>query len=218
MAHDSDPFNRWEAGQRLATRAHAARRRATCARASRFDAPAALRRGVRAACCATRARDPAFAAEALALPSETLSRRADGRRRSRCDPRRAHAASRASSRAALRDELARRLSRDSRCRGPYSPDAAVGRASARCATCASRYLMETRRRRGARARVRAVRRRGQHDRRAWPRSRCSRTSTAPSATAALERFYARWKDEPLVVDKWFARAGDVAPARHARAQ
>ena len=33
---------------------------------------------------------------------------------------------------------------------------------------------------------------------------------------ALERFYAEWKDEPLVVDKWLARAGHLAPARHAR--
>ena len=31
---------------------------------------------------------------------------------------------------------------------------------------------------------------------------CSRISTVRERTRALEAFYERWKDEPLVVDKW----------------
>ena len=41
------------------------------------------------------------------------------------------------------------------------------------------------------------------------------TDNAPSAAPALERFYARWKDEPLVVDKWLCGAGDLTAARDA---
>jgi aminopeptidase N len=69
MAHDSDPFNRWEAGQRLATRVLLAGIAAgghgdTWIPQSLVDAYARV--------LADGLRDPAFAAEALALPAEQV--------------------------------------------------------------------------------------------------------------------------------------------------
>ena len=61
MANDDDPFNRWEAGQRLARRDHPREGRHARRR------PSSTRRRT---CCAIA--DPAFAAEALALPAETF--------------------------------------------------------------------------------------------------------------------------------------------------
>ena len=69
LAHDSDPFNRWEAGQTLATRALLAL--AADAQAGRpLQAPESLLAAYEGAfACATT--DPAFAAVVLSLPGET---------------------------------------------------------------------------------------------------------------------------------------------------
>ncbi len=40
-------------------------------------------------------------------------------------------------------------------------------------------------------------------------------SDCPERAARARRLLRRWKDEPLVVDKWLRGAGDFAPARHA---
>jgi aminopeptidase N len=66
MAHDSDPFNRWEAGQELAGRLILA---AAAAGGSRVDWPSSFASAAARIIDGARA-DPAFAAEALALPSE----------------------------------------------------------------------------------------------------------------------------------------------------
>ena len=60
LAHDDDPFNRWEAGQRLAASVILERNGTAFGRVHRRRA-----RG-----CATRT--PAFVAEALTLPAETF--------------------------------------------------------------------------------------------------------------------------------------------------
>ena len=39
----------------------------------------------------------------------------------------------------------------------------------------------------------------------------------PERAAALDAFYQRWADDPLVIDKWFALAGALVTARHDRA-
>ena len=42
-------------------------------------------------------------------------------------------------------------------------------------------------------------------------------SSAPQRTIALDSFYGRWKDEPLIVDKWLAvQAGSRLPGTLAR--
>ena len=98
MAHDADAFNRWEAGQRLATgillrgiEAHRAGKAVEVPRAFVDAFARVLRDGPR---------DPAFAAEALSLPSETyLAEQMDV-----VDPDAIHAV-----RTTLRRELARAL-------------------------------------------------------------------------------------------------------------
>src|SRR5687767_1379565 len=109
MAQDDDPFNRWEAGQRLAT--------SIILDASGVP-PAAF---VEAARNVLRDPDPAFVAEVLTLPSETFL----AEQLEVVDPDRLH-----ESRNTLRRALARALKEEflktyetSALTGPYSPDA-----------------------------------------------------------------------------------------------
>src|SRR3954470_5291577 len=110
MANDDDPFNRWEAGQRLATEAILDKRGK--------PSPAFLQ----AAAKLLAHPDPAFAAEALALPGESFL----AEQMNVVDPDRLH-----TSRNALRAEIARALKDDLlktyhalKGKGAYSPDAA----------------------------------------------------------------------------------------------
>ena len=198
MAHDADAFNRWEAGQRLATgillRAIEAARVGKPIEVPRafVDAFARVLRDAGS--------DPAFAAEALGLPSETYL----AEQMAVVDPDAIHAA-----RTHLRRELARALRGELASTygslavpGPYSPDAqSAGRRSLR--NLCLGYLMELE----------------EPDLRAF----CARqfdaadnmtdrmaalavlaNSQAPEREPALERFYRDWKHEALVVDKWLA--------------
>ena len=64
---------------------------------------------------------------------------------------------------------------------------------------------------------RAVRRGGQHDRFRSPRSRRCAIRRSPARDALFARFEARWRDEPLVLDKWFAlQARSLRPIRSPR--
>ena len=185
MANDDDPFNRWEAGQRLATEA-------ILERVGR-PSPAF----VEAARKLLAHPDPAFAAEALALPGETFL----AEQMEVVDPDRLHKA-----RNALRRELARGLRDDFlrtyeklASKGPYSPDAAsTGRRALRNLSLG--YLGEI----------------GMSDL-AYRQFQSADNMTdsmaalailanidCPERPLALDAFYARWKDEPLVVDKWLA--------------
>jgi aminopeptidase N len=69
MAHDSDPFNRWEAGQRLATRVLLAGI-AAGGHGDTWIPPSLVAAYARV--LADGRHDPAFAAEALALPAEQV--------------------------------------------------------------------------------------------------------------------------------------------------
>jgi aminopeptidase N len=213
MAHDGDAFNRWEAGQRLATgillrsiEAHRAGRRS--------DAPpafvAAFARVLRDG-----AKDPALAAEALALPSETyLAEQLEV-----VDPDAIHAVRtelRGTLAGALRRELAE-VYRAHRVAGPYSPDAAsVGRRALR--NLCLGYLMELE---DAEARALCA---AQFDTADNMTDRMAAlaalaNSRTPEREPALERFYADWKHEPLVVDKWLAvQATSRLPDTLARVQ
>jgi aminopeptidase N len=196
MAHDSDPFNRWEAGQRLATalmlkgvdELHAGRE---------FSVPEAFAEAF-GRVLADSHRDPAFAAEALTLPSETFL----AEQMAVVDPDAIHT---------VRTRLARGLAERhhdelldayhaNSLAGPYSPDAAPAGQRALRNLCLA-YLMETQ----------------------TPEV-CnlvaSQFSTADNMTdaiaalgvladfdcadrtTALQWFYENWQDEPLVLDKW----------------
>ncbi len=135
MAHDSDPFNRWEAGQRLALDLLLRGDRGACGPAARPSSPTAFVAAPSRACSPTAPRDPAFAAEALALPSESyIAEQMDV-----VDPDAIHAVRVALRRylaRALQRRAARRLSGASPCPGPTARTRARP-ASARCAICAS---------------------------------------------------------------------------------
>jgi aminopeptidase N len=183
MADDDDPFNRWEAGQRIASE--------TILDRAGKPSPAF----VEAARKLLAHPDPAFAAEALALPGETFL----AEHMEVVDPDRLHDA-----RNVLRRELARALKDDFlraydklASEGPYSPDAAsTGRRALRNLSLG--YLGEL----------------GMCDL-AYRQFQAADNMTdsvaalatlanidCPERPLALDAFYARWQDEPLVVDKW----------------
>ncbi|MBX9632402.1 MAG: aminopeptidase N [Burkholderiales bacterium] len=198
MAHDSDAFSRWEAGQRLALglllKGVAARKAGKA-----FEAPAEFIAAF-ARVLADGSKDPAFAAEALSLPSESYI----GEQMDVVDPDAIHAVRvrvRQKIAASLRDELLATY-RAMAVPGRYSPDAASAGRRALRNLCLG-YLMEL-----DDDEVRAI---------------CvaqfegadNMTDTMAALTAlantecrerdaALEKFHARWRNEALVLDKWFA--------------
>ncbi len=192
MAHDSDAFNRWEAGQRLATKLML-----DCIAAGRLDVPG---RFVEAFARVLRdgAQDPAFAAEALALPAETFI----AEQMALVDPDAIHATRRGLRRAlaeALRDDLAATYERLA-VPGAYSPDAAsAGRRSLR--NLCLGYLMEIA---DADVRARCMRQfeRADNMTDAMAALTALANTDCPEREAALAAFYEKWQGEALVVDKW----------------
>jgi aminopeptidase N len=196
MANDSDPFNRWEAGQRLATRLML--RGVEDVRAGReFVAPESFVEAFARTLGAADG-DPSFAAEALTLPSEHFL----AEQMAVVDPDAIHAVRTGLARKlgeVLRDELLA-VYRAHAVPPPYSPDAAsAGRRALRNLCLA--YLMESRSPQAC----------------ALAESQFDRADNMTDAMAALsvlaefdcaerarslEAFYARWRNEPLVVDKW----------------
>ncbi|MDB5822393.1 MAG: pepN [Herminiimonas sp.] len=216
MARDSDPFNRWEAGQRLATRlllslTHTARSGGN---------PPDLRGKVAALCDALRATlndtalDPAFREVALTLPSETMV----AEQMDVIDPTAIHIA-----RQFLRCEMAKALRTDfmkayadNATPGEYSPDAAAaGKRGLR--NVALSYLAEL----NDADTHRLAQQQGDAadnmtDRLAALSALVN--TTAPARERSLDAFYREFEQEPLVIDKWFAlqataRRTDVAAVR-----
>ena len=211
LAHDTDPFNRWEAGQRLALG------RLVAAAQADGDPPALdaafvdAMRGV----LAHPTLDPKFKSLVLMLPSEVyVSEQLD-----RVDPQRVHAA-----REGLRVQLAEALHDDwerawdeNQVEGGYSPDASQ---SGRRALANQALAMLC---------IDAVRRGDP----TWPGRAYQRVKDAGNmtdrqgaltallisgselATAALERYHAQFAHDPLVVDTWFSMQA-TAPERDGR--
>jgi aminopeptidase N len=213
LSQDSDPFNAWEAGQRLLMRQllAAVQGAGDVAAPLSVDAIAALRQTLRRADL-----DAAFKALVLTLPTESyLSEQVDT-----VDPQRVHAV-----REAARRQLARELYADwvwafdeHQANGAYRPDpVSSGRRS--LAGLALGMLVEVARETGD-----AV----------WPGKAYQRTKDAGNMTdryaataalvnaghelaqPALARFHGLFADDALVIDKWFAlqaaapdRDGDV---------
>jgi aminopeptidase N len=232
MEHDSDPFNRWEAGQRLATRrllvlvdklllsdsvaqtfdgdeadAHAAA--ASTPTAEQSALIGAMRSTLRHA-----GLDPAFREVALTLPSETmLSEEMDV-----IHPHAIHFARRT-----LRRTLAEQLREDlleayhaNQTPGPYSPDAqSAGKRGLK--NLALSYLCEL----DDQASHELMQHQYDHagnmtDRLAALTALVN--SQAPGRQQRLAHFYEEFRHEALVIDKWFtlratARGTDVAAAR-----
>ncbi len=198
MAHDSDPFNRWEAGQRLATKimvAGVAARRA--GRSPEIPPPFV---NALARLLADGRHDPAFAAEALSLPSEGYI----GEQMDVVDPDAIHEVRvglRRHIAHALRSELSEAY-QSLHVAGPYSPDArSAGQRSLR--NVALGYLMEID---DAGIRSRAVQQFGTADNMTDTMAALAALANTdcPERVTALEKFYSKWQNEPLVVDKWLA--------------
>jgi aminopeptidase N len=196
-AHDADPFNRWQALQTLATRLLVDN-----TAASRASRPARHDPGLLDALSATLADgalEPAFVALALTLPGEAEIAREIGHD---VDPDAVFAA-RAALRAAVGEYLAgplfdhyRRLSE----RGPYRPDAAsAGRRMLRN-TCLD-LLAATRRPETISLAIRQYQAADNMTDRMAALSALS-LCDVPERAAALDDFYARYADDPLIVDKW----------------
>jgi aminopeptidase N len=185
MAHDDDSFNRWEAGQRLAT--------ATILEKDGVPPPAF----VAAARNLLLDKDPAFAAEALVLPPETFL----AEQMKVVDPDRLH-----ESRNRLRRELASSL-KDTfietkeklASRAPYSPDAVSMGKRALKNLCLG-YLSEI----GMSALCYEQFRAADNMTDAMAALSCLANADCPERQPALDSFYEKWQHEPLVVDKWLA--------------
>ena len=151
-AHDSDPFNRWEAGQRLVRQRDPARSRARTAKAAPLALPPMLGARRRGACSPT-ASDPALLALALALPDAAyvaaLEHRidVDGVTAARTFDRCARSRDRPS-----RGDFERAYRRASP-GGTLRADAGAGRRRAGCRNVVPALSRRARRRRRARARA-----------------------------------------------------------------
>ena len=202
LAHDSDPFNRWEAGQRLATRrllalAESGVQADLVYHATPLDhlIANALRKLLR-----DDSLDPAFRDLVLTLPSEgMLAEQVDV-----IDPQAIHLARRALRRHlahALRDDLLA-IYHANQVTGSYSPDAAhAGRRALR--NNALGYLADL----GGDAAHALMQ--DQLDGATNMTDRIAALAAmvnndAPGTDAALRQFYSDFEDEALVIDKWFS--------------
>ena len=200
LAHDDDAFNRWEAGQRLAVEIVLKRQ----GHPSQAYLEAARR--------VLAEQDHAFVAEALTLPSETFLAELcevvdpDALHEARNDLRRRLAK-------ALQAELTaayRALQSDA----PYSPDPVSAGKRALRNLCLG-YLAEL----GLTALADEQFRRADNMTDSMAALACLANADCPEREPALQAFYDRWKDEPLVVDKWLAvQAASRLPGTLARVQ
>ena len=198
MGHDSDPFNRWNAGQELALKV-LLHRYGALQRNESAELPVGLSRAF-ANTLADKALDPALVAEALTLPQESyVAEFIEG-----CDPERLHQAHRslqhelaAAHREALLETMAR--NRDD---GEYRIDAeamARRRLKNRCL----HYLMLLEDEDIARQ-CHAQYQAADNMTDAISALTALVHNSHALAPAALEDFYRRWKDDALVLDKWFS--------------
>ena len=199
LRHDSDPFNRWEAGQRLALN------RLVAATTGEADTPLdagfvdAMREVLRHP-----ALDPAFKELVLTLPSEVYI----AEQLASVDPQRIHAA-----REAMKRQLANALFADwqsafeaHQVGGGYSPDPVSSGHRALANLSLTMLCLAA----------------GQSSEAVWPGRAWQRFKDASNMTdrqgalmalvasgsvladAALERFHALFRDDALVLDKWFS--------------
>ncbi|MGA0611706.1 aminopeptidase N [Caldimonas sp. KR1-144] len=200
LAHDSDPFNRWEAAQQLGLHRLLARVRGELDQPLDEAFVGALRAVLRHATL-----DPAFKELVLTLPSEGYVAEQIGHD---VDPQRIHAA-----RESMRRQLARALHDDwvwvwetQQPSGGYRPDPYSSGQRALVNHALSALVLDATVRGDTVWPGRAYQRvkdAGNMTDRAGALSALLHAN-AELAQPALERFHALFKDEPLVLDKWFA--------------
>jgi aminopeptidase N len=199
MHHDSDLFNRWQTGNKYAARSILAqldvkKPKSLIAKASKFAA--ALEHALR-----DPELDDAYKAELLKLPSvsDIAREKAAG-----VDHAAIFEAHRAFSRAVaekLADILVEVYARTSR-KGKFSPDAkSAGRRALRNAALT---LLTTRESAEDYARLEAHYRQASNMTDAAHALVLIAGVDAPARNAILEDFFARWKDDHLVIDMWFS--------------
>jgi len=194
MAHDADDFNRWDAAQSLSQRIIL-----NMVKCKKLKVPSGYIEAVRKALNDDTA-DQALRAEVLAFPSESYL----GDQMDEVDVEGIHTASEA-----LKNHIAIELRDDFlRCyqscqeHGEYCPDAAdIGRR--RLKNICLSYLMQL-----DDAEVRALCLQQFQDNHNMTDVTASLTllsnKDCPEREKALSEFYAKWKDDTLVLDKWFA--------------
>jgi aminopeptidase N len=201
MLHDSDPFNRWQAAQTYALTLLTAAARGKGDRARVTDKAAARLGQSLGATASDAALLPAYRAEFLKLPSESDIARELGRSVDTDAVHTARETLRAAIGNAIREELAGLYERAAPS-GPYSSDPeSAGRRALRSA--ALDLLVGT----GEPAELARAER---HYREAANMTDAIAALAilshleSPARDRALDDFYARWQEEPLVLDKWFA--------------
>ncbi len=204
MAHDADAFNRWEAGQRLATRVLLA------GIAAGGEGTGWIPEDFVAACGrvldAGLTDDPALAAEALVLPAEQVLAEDVAGRGEIIDPEAIHNA-RVTLRRHLAAQLRARFETVWTALAPaeaYAPDGAqVGRRALR--NLCLGYLAEsddTYLRAAVLPRLLAQSGQGGNMTDVIAALATLANLDLPERETALAAFYARWQSEALVVDKW----------------
>jgi len=191
VAHDTDPFNKWEAGRLLA-------RDLLVAMVTKGAAPDATYLEAMHRMAIDSTLDPAFRALALALPSEDDVAQAVFQAGMAPDPTTIYKA-RNDLNAALATAMGQDLGalyRDMKVSGPYTPDAkAAGNRALRAAVLA---LIS--RRDGADA---AGAQFGTADNMTEQLSALSCLLAIGQGAGAVADFYRQWQNNPLVMDKWF---------------
>ena len=202
LAHDTDPFNKWEAGQAFA---HDIIER--LANGSNQISGKFLSAMARVALDDSLA--PAFRALALTLPGEEDIAAAIAAKDGTPDPVAIHHARKAldaSLGAELADDLPA-LYEAMQVNGPYNPDAAdAGKRALRNRVMS---LLATRDIAVAKAQY------ANADNMTEQFAALAKLVSAGDAEAELAAFYDRWQDEKLVVDKWFGVQASAAPAETA---
>ncbi|MGI6245219.1 MAG: aminopeptidase N [Pseudochelatococcus sp.] len=212
FAHDTDAFNQWQAAQTVATRI-IIRTVAALRAGQAAEVPPGLAQALGHFLDARALRDPAFAAQVLSLPGETDIAREIG---ADIDPDAVFAARKAVREAlaqALGDRLARlydELATDA----PYSPDAAqAGRRALRNGVLS---LLTA----GGSAQGRTIGEALAQKQFAAATNMTDRLGALSALSlvageareAALAAFYDRYRNDPLVLDKWFALQASIPEA------
>ena len=190
LAHDTDPFNRWEAGNALA--------RACLIEMAEGAGPEAAYLNALGPVLADQALDPAFRALCLRLPSEDELAQALHSAGKIPDPDAIHAARTALMRAiARRHEDALAAIYDAMAvPGPYQPDAGpAGRRALRLAALGLLTKIDG----GARAGALFAEAQNMTD----SFGALTALIALGAAEAETAAFRARWQDDRLVMDKWF---------------
>ena len=198
FAFDTDSFNRWDAGQRLATRALLQMVREVQQGAGP-KLPDSLKQAY-ATVLADAGLDPSLKSYALRLPDESTL----GAAMEVLDPDAVHQARKVAVR-----ELAAHLSQPLaelydrlQDEGPYRPEAeAIGRRRMRNLCMA--YLSSLEDEAGAKRAVQQYRQASNMTDQ-FAALACLTELDIPERQQCLDDFYGKWKDEALVVDKWLA--------------